>query len=103
AHPVGMLVDDEQVERLRQLPEQGQRDMVKIAGTEEVERGPGFQRVRQTALKTAKDAEAASQPQRGAPIGEIEQPRLELPEQPGLGEGRAVEVDYAQVHPCNFP
>src|SRR5207245_1172493 len=71
AHPVGMVVQDHQVEGLGDPPEQGQRDVMKIARAQQrqgrlVVLG-GSQAGGQRFLKTAKPPEGTRQAQAWAP------------------------------------
>src|SRR5262249_25661550 len=95
AHPVGMLIDDEQVERLAQPPEQRERDMVKIAGAVERQNrlgGSWVQTFFQMALKAPVRAERTAYPDAWSPIPKRHDFRSVCIEQGVLCHNTAIEV-----------
>src|SRR5262249_16851081 len=92
AHPVGMLVDHEQVERLFNAAQEGQRYMVKISGAEKRERRlvASANNLTKLLLETSKRVEAAGQPNPRAPTAKVHYFGVKTAEEITLGYDSAV-------------
>src|SRR5207253_83993 len=102
AHPVGVVIDNEQIAQGWPAAQESQADMMKISGADERKRRRVVSRAAkkrgQAAFKAAISSEAAGQANGGRPVRGREDTRLMLLEQRALAQEAAVEVENADVH-----
>src|ERR1043165_4147412 len=101
AHPVGMFVENEQIAGLPEPAEEGEGDMVEIAGADERNHGFGVgraQEVIELAFKTVEALPAASQANLGAPPAQVVNVGPKGAKQAILGWNAAVQIDDTNPH-----
>src|SRR5262249_4815609 len=102
AHPVGVGIKHEQGYRLRQAPDKGQTDVVKVAGTEEGHASCRIVRVAQElpegGFEASEAPEAAGQPDGRCPGAERVYFGLAATQEILLREDAAIKVENAYVH-----